>query len=746
MAQRFNLHITHKKRGKYKMPTIGGLVVDVSANVARLQKDVNAIRGHFARLQKSQKEYAETSQGILNQIKDGWVGVATKIYSVEQAIGALQKAGEYITLGAKAQQSAATFNVVAKSFGEDAGAIVAAMSRASAGTVDDSDIMQKAIKGLMLGLSGEQMVKIMEAARVSARVAGEDVKVAYENITDAISTKLPKALRKYGLVTKEQINILDKAIAEGSDDIDLYAIAMANAGKQSAALGGATVDTNEELQRLNAIINDIKESIGIGLYRVLNGIGLAFVNTAKMMTAPFALMEKGLNKLGISGSLWQNTFEEQAALSAKWQKGMMGISDAAMSAGGNVSEADKKIAAMMEKIKKQDALKKMAEDAKKFAEEYSKTMEGLTRKMVLIDLNEFDKQREELENEVSDLRKKIGDEPLIQEYFDIKSAKIQGEQILKEYEEIYKIAKEHTMKILDAEKKGMQANIDSLKVYRDTLASTYDYAITKAQEYYETSADLSDKIAHGKEFMAKFNAQPIDIESQMAKEKKAIAEMVRGEGINIFDTANTFKTMETIEKFLDKYKGTQDVLGFDVDFGGIKKDYDDLINKLEVARNSTEQAGNAWTAFANEQATAIQSVDAWIVYLQSQITALDAQIATVREINVDTSAATANVNNLIAAIQYMNALTMNVPSQANMGGAASLGEYATGTDYVPRTGMYKLHQGEAVIPANQNNQTNNFNPTIIVQGNNGSSIAKDIDKELAQMWKYNRSKLKRAIA
>ena len=30
------------------------------------------------------------------------------------------------------------------------------------------------------------------------------------------------------------------------------------------------------------------------------------------------------------------------------------------------------------------------------------------------------------------------------------------------------------------------------------------------------------------------------------------------------------------------------------------------------------------------------------------------------------------------------------------------GSLATGTPYIPRTGLYQLHQGEAVIPASQN--------------------------------------------
>ncbi len=752
------------------MPTVGGLVVEVAANVARLQKDVDAIRGHFGRLQDVYKDHAKTSQGVFEQIKDGWVGVASKIYAVGSAIEYLQKAGEYITIGAKAQQSAESFTVVAKTFGENAEEIVSAMKRASAGTVDESDIMQKAVKGMVQGLSGNQMVKIMEAARISARVSGEDVKIAYETITDAIANKLPRALVRYGLITKEQVNILNKSIADGNTDIDLYALAMANAAKQSAAFGSIASNTAEELQKLNAIITEIKEDIGIGLYRVINGIGLALVDTAKMMTAPFALMEKGLNKLGISGSLWQNTFEEQSTLAEKWQNGMMGVSDAAKNTGGNVAEANKKIKATMDALKQQDTLKKSAEDAKKFGEEYAKAMEGLTRKMSLIDMNQFDKQRQEVENEVYDLRKKFGDEPLITEYFDMKMASIQGEQVLKKYEEIFKSTKEYTIKTIEEEQKAMHSRLKYLNEYRDALVSTYDYATNKAQEYYKTSSDLSEKIAHGKEFLSNFNAQPNDIADQMAKEKRAIAEMMKGEGINIFDTTNTVKTMDAIEKFLEKYKGAQDVLGFDISFSGVKKDYDDLISKLEVAKNKTEQSGNAWTEFANQQATAIQSVDGWIVYIQGQISALDTQISTARAITVDTSAATANVQNLISQIQYLNSMSISAATQTvTYGGGTVANEfgdvsipyiespfqpvsfepavgYATGTDYVPKTGMYQLHQGEAVIPANQNSQTNNFNPTIIVQGNNGSSIAKDIDRELAKMWKYNRSELRKVMA
>ena len=53
------------------------------------------------------------------------------------------------------------------------------------------------------------------------------------------------------------------------------------------------------------------------------------------------------------------------------------------------------------------------------------------------------------------------------------------------------------------------------------------------------------------------------------------------------------------------------------------------------------------------------------------------------------------------------------PSGAyDLASGAPLGAYASGTDYVPQTGMYKLHAGEAVIPASENIRSANSSVVI----------------------------------
>lgn len=80
------------------------------------------------------------------------------------------------------------------------------------------------------------------------------------------------------------------------------------------------------------------------------------------------------------------------------------------------------------------------------------------------------------------------------------------------------------------------------------------------------------------------------------------------------------------------------------------------------------------------------------------------------------------VQGLIGAWQTLMSILGQAQTVAAPGGPGSFaGErgrgYAEGTDYVPATGYYKLHQGEAVITANQNRGGMGGGITIIFPGN-----------------------------
>lgn len=73
------------------------------------------------------------------------------------------------------------------------------------------------------------------------------------------------------------------------------------------------------------------------------------------------------------------------------------------------------------------------------------------------------------------------------------------------------------------------------------------------------------------------------------------------------------------------------------------------------------------------------------------------------------------------------ASSVNIDTWGGLPGGL-LGGYATGTNYVPETGPYLLHKGEAVIPADKNSGGLTINVPVSVAGNN--ALASDLRNEI----------------
>jgi hypothetical protein len=221
-------------------------------------------------------------------------GVSLAIGGMVASYLSIQKAIESINFAAKAQQAEKSFQLVAESSGIAADALLANLKRAAAGTVDDSEIMQTAVKGMVLGLTDKQLPAIMEAARLAARYAGTDVRTAFEDITEAIGTDMPRALRRYGLITREETAQIQAAISAGAKDIDLYSLAMAHAAVNSAKFGEAQTNAAEKIQQFRVVLNETQETAGkaaisLGVYLTAGSLGLdAFATRAAAAAARLA--------------------------------------------------------------------------------------------------------------------------------------------------------------------------------------------------------------------------------------------------------------------------------------------------------------------------------------------------------------------------------------------------------------------------------------------------------------------------
>jgi hypothetical protein len=70
----------------------------------------------------------------------------------------------------------------------------------------------------------------------------------------------------------------------------------------------------------------------------------------------------------------------------------------------------------------------------------------------------------------------------------------------------------------------------------------------------------------------------------------------------------------------------------------------------------------------------------------------------------------------------------------NASAQAIAGSYATGTDFVPETGLYVLHRGEAVTPASENRGGGGGRPTeqtinLVVDGQTLASITNRVNAD-----------------
>jgi hypothetical protein len=191
-------------------------------------------------------------------IKGHWMGITAATAGVFASIASLGKAFDLADLGAKALQAEDAFERMAASANINAREMAAEMKAASQGIMDDSDLMQKAAKGLAQGMSRDEIVALVKDVRFAARLAGQDVKTAYETITDALANQMPRALRQYGLVSKDEIKLLEKALQAGVEDIRLTDLALANLAIQTARFGNETKTANELIQEMRATWNNLK--------------------------------------------------------------------------------------------------------------------------------------------------------------------------------------------------------------------------------------------------------------------------------------------------------------------------------------------------------------------------------------------------------------------------------------------------------------------------------------------------------
>jgi hypothetical protein len=205
--------------------------------------------------------------GAIDYLKKNWIAASAAIASAAVVI---HKAMAYIEEGAKAMQVESAFKIMAESAGVNAEHLISSMKKATRETIDDSAMMQKAIKLMTLGYNPEQIERFSKVVITASQIAGTSAAEAYDELADAIGNRAPKALVRMGAVTREQMGIVNAAIEAGADSSALYELAMVNLELKMKMLQGTQDQVAISLQRMKARSEETTEAIGKGLIVALD--------------------------------------------------------------------------------------------------------------------------------------------------------------------------------------------------------------------------------------------------------------------------------------------------------------------------------------------------------------------------------------------------------------------------------------------------------------------------------------------
>jgi len=173
---------------------------------------------------------------------------------VQKAYGVLSKFYDLAERGAKVRAVEESFTSMARNFNVAGDALIRELERVTKGTVENSDLMAKALRLISESFSEKQIVGIGEAARVSARLTGKTVSEAYESISDSIIN-----LRERGLKTAGIVIDMDKAYQKHAITLGVGKEQLSDYGKRMAVVDAVMEKTQEDAAKLGKSLNELND-------------------------------------------------------------------------------------------------------------------------------------------------------------------------------------------------------------------------------------------------------------------------------------------------------------------------------------------------------------------------------------------------------------------------------------------------------------------------------------------------------
>lgn len=680
------------------------------SGVATSDELTRAGKAHAAEMARIDEEQFGKRTSLLQKFKANWLAVTAAIGVIWATA---MKGMEMAQAGAANQTQGMAFANLAASYGVSADAMVADLRRVSGETVSVQQLVEKAGSAMLLGVEAKVIPKLMEIAKASSKITGQTVTEAFGDISLGMARQSKLILDNLGIMV--DVDKANKAYAaslgktsEQLSDFErkqAFANAVLEAGQEIIDRTGKNVDSNaDKMAKLSASVDNLQLSFGRLIATPVGGFSGALAGFFDDAEKIFA------GKI----SFWEYATTPADVL-AKRMEGLGTTNlDATVTPEG-LALAQKKIEA--------------ATAAAKAAEQKSKA----------------------------------------------EAAVRAAEERLKFLAEV----QTHNDKIIDIEKKRIKTSLDLETTHLKTLTDKYTEAVTAMDKLIDARAAVKGQLDARNTADAAKNAGEsdplnayLDKQLEIGAAEKKIDEAF---GMSAEDKAKAYADLIDLAASYNKavsVNGVEIVSAFqtEYDYLGRKERMAEKINQLFDAE--TEKRTTAAEKFAEEMIAAQNEVSLLESYMTSLETVLDR--LNNKEINLifkatgitDILAAggmvgpsspsglpTSNITTPFGRSEESNyqgfqdggdyythggKTYWNDGSEADSGTSYAIPQYASGTPYVPRTGLALIHQGERIIPASENRPGSstgsnvvNFNGGVsfVLPNVTNQSSAKDLARE-----------------
>lgn len=302
----------------------------------------------------------QKSQSVTDRIKAGWGSVKSAWVEITAGILAMREAWNMMNMSAKADQEKAAFDSLAQSYGRGADEIVAALKKASGETISTMSLIRSSGTAMMMGIDPDTVVKLMEVARATAKMTGQDVSKSFDDISLAVGRQSRLILDNLGIIVDVEKANEDYAKSLGKTAADLsdaerkqaFLNATLQGGQDLMAKLGDQADTDaDKFQRFAAQVEDLKVQVGDGLIVVFNGlIGVLYTVESGLMSLLQGFFKVGQGIATVSDSLHLTNGAAQA-----WKINADAAKEAGIDFAGKASKAFKDMQDSMDQSTKASA-------------------------------------------------------------------------------------------------------------------------------------------------------------------------------------------------------------------------------------------------------------------------------------------------------------------------------------------------------------------------------------------------------